>query len=198
MSTLVASLIVIGTVAASSPTSAQPEAPSPPFTLPYPNYGQPVAPRPRFRYEPGKSPPPGYHFEQNPRKGFLISGVITFGLPYVISASIAMVSQNKADIWLLVPVVGPIGSLAAGRAECQKVERRECTAETLIAIGLGFDIAFQTAGAMLFAAGFVFPKKEWVSDYEVGGRASPSFSWSITPRIDAEGRVGINVAGTIF
>ncbi len=198
MSPLVASLIAFGTVAASRPTSAQPEAPSSPFALPYPNYSQPIAPGPRLRYEPGKSPPPGYHFEQNPRKGFVISGAVTFALPYVISATIAMVSQNEADLWLLVPIVGPIGTLAAGRAECQKAERRECTAETFIAIGLGFDIAFQTAGAMLFAAGFVFPKKEWVSDYEAAARASPSFSWSITPRIDAEGRVGINVAGTIF
>jgi hypothetical protein len=196
MSGLLASSIALGTVAASSPASAQPEAP--PFVMPYPNYGQPVAPRPRFRYERGQPPPPGYHFEQNPRKAFLISGVATFALPYAISATVAMVSQNEADIWLLVPVVGPIGALAAGRAECHKAERRDCTAETLIAIGLGFDIAFQAAGAMLFAAGFVFPKKEWVSDYEVAARPARSFSWSITPRVDAEGRVGINVAGTIF
>src|SRR6266542_2196105 len=138
MSPLVASLIAFGTVAAARPTSAQPEAPSSPFALPYPHYSQPIAPGPRLRYEPGKSPLPGYYFEQNPRKGFVISVLET----------------------PLCPV---------------------------------FDSAFQTTRAMLFAAGFVFPKKEWVSDYEAAARGSPSFSWSITPRIDAEGRVGINV-----
>jgi hypothetical protein len=190
----IASVVLVS----SRPASAQQDPSMPPYALPYPTYAQPIAPAPRLRYEPGMPPPPGYHFERNARKGFLISGALTFGLPYTASAMIAMVSKNEDDIWLLVPVAGPIGSLAAGRAACDKPERRDCTAETLIAIGLGFDIAFQTIGAGLFTAGFLFPKKEWVSDYDVAARASPSFTWSIAPRVDAEGRVGLTFAGSMF
>jgi hypothetical protein len=195
---IMATSIAVGIVASARSASAQPVAPVYPYPSPYPTYGQPLVPHPRLRYEPGQLPPPGYHLESNPRKGFVISGTITFAVPYAVSATIGMVSQNKTDLWLLVPVVGPVGALANGRAECQKVDRRDCTAETLIAIGLGFDIALQTAGALLFTTGFVFPKKEWVGDYEVVSRETPLFRWSLVPRIDAEGRVGFDFAGTMF
>src|SRR5262245_51887322 len=47
----------------------------PPAYVPPPQYAPPTyAPSPRIKYEPGMAPPRGYHLEENPRKGLVISG----------------------------------------------------------------------------------------------------------------------------
>jgi len=165
----------------------------------YPSYGyQLPAPAPRLRYEPGALPPPGYHFEENPRKGLLVAGVMTFAVPYMISATVAMVSRNEADRWLLIPVLGPIGALAKGRGDCNRDDRGECAGDILATTGIAFDLAAQMAGVTLFAMGYVFPKKQWVSDYEVGRGTPRLFSWSIAPRIEGGRGVGLTFRGTIY
>ena len=184
--------------------SAQPAAPAgPPYGAPpplvYPSYGyQAPASAPRLRYEPGAPPPPGYHFEQNPRKGLVVAGAVSFAVPYMISATVAMVSRNESDRWLLVPVAGPIGALAEGRGDCNRDEGLKCAGNILATIGLAFDLAAQTAGVMLFTMGFVFPKKEWVSDYEVGRSMPRLVAWSVAPRVDGAGRMGVTLTGAIF
>jgi hypothetical protein len=183
--------------------SAQAAAPAgPPYGPPpggHPSYGyQTPAPRPRLRYEPGAAAPPGYHFEQNPRKGLLVAGAISFAVPYLMSATVAAVSRNESDRWLLIPVVGPSGALAGGRGECTRADGRECVGNILATVGLAFDLAAQTAGVMLFTMAFVFPKREWVSDYEIGRGMPRVVAWSIAPRIDGAERVGITLTGTIF
>jgi hypothetical protein len=161
--------------------------------------GNPAVPRwPRLRYESGALPPPGYHFESNPRKGLIVAGVLTFGVPYLVSVMIAGVSHNQADRWLFVPVTGPIGTLVSGNFNCNRDDNTACAGSVLSAVGLSFDLAAQTAGVLLFTMAYVFPKKEWVSDYEVGRAAPPALSWSVRPRVDGSGRVGLTVAGTFF
>jgi len=165
----------------------------------YPSYGyQPPLPAPRLRYDPGALPPPGYHFEENPRKGLLVAGVMSFAVPYLISATVAMVSRNEADRWLLIPVVGPIGALAKGRGDCNRDEGQDCAGDILATVGIAFDLAAQTAGVTLFTMAFVFPKKQWVSDYEMARGTPRLVSWSIAPRIDGSERVGLTFRGTIF
>jgi hypothetical protein len=181
---------------------AQPAAPAGPSygapPGPYPSYGyQLPAPAPRLRYQPGALPPPGYHFEENPRKGLLVAGVMSFAVPYMISATVAMVSRNEADRWLLIPVLGPIGALAKGRGDCSD-EGRACAGDILATVGIAFDLAAQMAGVTLFAMGYVFPKKQWVSDYELGQGTPRLFSWSIAPRIERGQGVGLTFSGTIF
>src|SRR5215831_16650099 len=165
----------------------------------YPSYGYQVpAPAPRLRYDPSAPPPPGYHFEENPRKALLVAGTMTFAVPYLISATVAMVSRNEADRWLLIPVAGPIGALAKGRGDCNRDDRGACAGDILATTGIAFDLAAQMAGVTLFTMGFVFPKKQWVSDYELARGTPRLTSWSIVPRIDGGGRVGLIFQGTIF
>jgi hypothetical protein len=195
-----ASAAAIGFVGLSKFALAQATGPlGPPYGAqpPGPSYGYQL-PAPRLRYQPGAPPPPGYHFEQNARKGLLVAGAMSFAVPYVISATVAMVSRNQADRWLLIPVVGPIGALAEGRGGCNRDDDRACAGDILATVGIAFDLAAQTAGVTLFTMGFVFPKKEWVSDYELARGAPRLVCWSIAPRVDGGGRVGLTFGGTIF
>jgi hypothetical protein len=158
---------------------------------------RPTSRSPRLRYEPSAPPPPGYHFESNPRKGLVVSGALTFGVPYLISVMVAGVSSNEADRWLFVPVTGPIGALARGRRDCND-GISQCAENTLAVVGLAFDLAAQTAGALLFTMAYVFPKKEWVSDYDAGRQSPPTVTWAVQPRVDGAGRVGLVITGTLF
>jgi hypothetical protein len=165
-----------------------------------PGYNYPVSSRPLvLPYTAGLAPPPGYHLEETPRKALLVAGALTFGVPYLISLTIGGASRSEADRWLLVPVVGPVGSLTYGTRGCDEdVDAARCAGNILIVVGLAFDLAAQTAGAILFTMGFVFPKKQWVSDYEYAQKSTPPFTWSVLPCVDAAGRVGLTFSGTIF
>jgi hypothetical protein len=137
--------------------------------------------------------------EENPRKGLIIAGALTFGVPYLISLTVGGVSSYPADRWLLVPVFGPIGPLTHGMRGCDRdTDPERCTGNILIVVGLAFDLAAQIAGATLFTMGFAFPKKQWVSDYDYAGRGAPAVTWSILPTLDGAGRVGILLTGTTF
>jgi len=58
-------------------------------------------------------PPPGYHLEENPRKGLIVAGALTFGVPYLISLTIGGARRSEADRWLLLPVMGPVELLTS-------------------------------------------------------------------------------------
>jgi hypothetical protein len=63
-------------------------APPPGYPMPY--YYPPVDMRPAtLDYDSSKPIPPGYHLESHPRKGFVISGSITFGVSYLIALAVA-------------------------------------------------------------------------------------------------------------
>jgi hypothetical protein len=163
-----------------------------------PTAGYPAGVRPLVvRYEPGGAPPPGYHLEENPRKGLIVAGALTFGIPYLISLTIGGASRNEADRWLMLPVVGPVGTLTYTR-DCDRDRGLECAGNLLIVVGLAFDLAAQTAGAILITMGYVFPKKQWVNDLDVGRAPTRPFTWSVLPRVDEVGRVGLTFSGTIF
>ena len=178
------------------PPPPYPAAPMPsaaPFT-PYPTGVRPMV----LRYEPGGAPPPGYHLEESPRKALIVSGALTFGIPYLISLTIGGASRNEADRWLMLPVVGPVGTLTYGTRGCDRDSGADCAAEILIVTGLAFDLAAQTAGAILITMGYVFPKKQWVNDVELARGTPRPFTWAVLPRVDAAGRVGLTWSGTIF
>jgi hypothetical protein len=161
-------------------------------SAPYPDPIRPLV----LRYERGSAAPPGYHLEENPRKGLVIAGALTFGVPYLISLTVGGASRHEADRWLLLPVVGPIGTLTYGMRGCDDTAR--CAGNILIVVGLAFDLAAQTAGALLFTMGYVLPKRQWVSDDDVSRRTPPNVAWSILPHLDAAGRMGLTLTGTGF
>jgi hypothetical protein len=137
--------------------------------------------------------------EENPRKGLILAGALTFGVPYLISLTVGGASSYQPDRWLLVPVLGPVGPLTHGMRGCDRdTDPSRCTANILIVVGLAFDLAAQIAGATLFTMGYALPKKQWVSDYDVAERAAPAVTWSILPAIDGAGRLGVLLTGTTF
>jgi hypothetical protein len=126
----------------------------------------------------------------------VIAGALTFGVPYLISLTVGGASRHEADRWLLLPVVGPIGTLTYGMRGCDDAAR--CAGNILLVVGLAFDLAAQTAGALLFTMGYVFPKRQWVRDDDLSRRTPPNVAWSILPHLDAAGRMGLTLTGTGF
>jgi hypothetical protein len=128
----------------------------------------------------------------------VVAGALTFGIPYLISLTIGGASRHEADRWLLLPVFGPVGTLTYGMRGCDLDDKTvDCTGNLLIVVGLAFDLAAQVAGATLFTMGYVFPKKQWVSDYGVAKSGPPSFTWRMLPRIEREGVIGLTWIGTM-
>jgi hypothetical protein len=175
--------------------------PSPPYGAPPPYYGPPpqgaygYAPPPvRIPYHEGESHP-GYHLEENPRKGLVISGAVVFGVPYFLSVTVGLSSSNSADRWLLVPVFGPLATLAARSNKC--TDDVSCVFEPVIRIYLAFDFVTQATGALLFSLGFALPKKEFVIDQRYGS-AFQLKSWAVAPRIFEGSKPGLVLSGEIF
>ncbi|HEY2902013.1 MAG TPA: hypothetical protein VGL59_15640, partial [Polyangia bacterium] len=104
------------------PPSGQP-APNGEYVAPLSQYTQPIyipqsvamsGPRMITDWQPGLPIPPGYHPSERIRKGELIAGLITFGVPYIYTSLAAAIgddatsssSSSKTDA-LWIPVLGP-------------------------------------------------------------------------------------------
>jgi hypothetical protein len=100
------------------PPSGQ-RAPNGEYVAPLSQYTQPIyipqsvamsGPRVIADWHPGEPIPPGYHPSERIRKGELIAGLITFGVPYIYTSLAAAIGDDantsKADA-LWVPVLGP-------------------------------------------------------------------------------------------
>jgi hypothetical protein len=173
----------------------------------YPNgypgaYAGPYAPTPptKLPYREGVAPPAGYHLEENPRKGLVISGAIVLGTTYFLSASIGMASSNHDDRWLAVPVLGPFLDLGARGDRSSCPSDATCPVEIVIRTYLAIDGVVQAAGALLLISGFAFQKKEFVSDtYYSASQRGPRLSlWSVTPDVVPGSRYGLMLRGAIF
>src|SRR5258706_913937 len=99
------------------PPYAPPPYAPPPYYVPPPQYVPP--PSPRIKYQEGMAAPRGYHLEESPRKGLVISGAVVLGTTYVLSAMIGISSSTTDDRWLLLPVFLPFFDMAArGQHRC--------------------------------------------------------------------------------
>src|SRR6266511_1504317 len=189
---LAASAFMLASVTSHAQGTPPPAPASQPSVAPYPYYPPPpgaygpVAP-PRFRE--GVPPPPGYHIEEHPRKGLVIAGSITFGTMYLLSSAIGLSSSNPDDRWLLLPIFGPFVDMAArSNHNCSSTltaDSVECNVfEPIIRYYLALDGIVQTAGGVLLLTGFLFPKKEYVSDsyYGMDARGPRISSWVLTPQ----------------
>jgi hypothetical protein len=121
------------------PLLGLPPPPAAPSASPLPGYYPPSAPPyygpPQYYYtpggtlplilpyEPGQPVPPGYRVKTRASRSLLISGAVTFGVPYVVSALIAstVLSADTASgeplAPLFIPFAGPfitIGTTHAG------------------------------------------------------------------------------------
>jgi hypothetical protein len=196
------------------PPGAYPQAAAP---TPYPYYQQAppgtyqeaapggyagyAPPPPILKYQEGARAPAGYHLEERPRKGLVVAGSVVLGTTYFLSAAIGMASRNTDDRWLLVPVFGPFLDLGArGNNGCTGTATAACDAlDAVVRFYLALDGVVQGAGALLLVSGFVFPKKEFVSDsyYGASGKGPGIAWWTVSPDVTSS-RYGLTLRGALF
>jgi hypothetical protein len=183
-----------------SPYGAPPYAPppygAPPQYYPPPStaYGwQPLPPR--LPYREGESHP-GYHVEENPRKGFVISGAVVFVVPYFISLSVGLASTSDSDKWLMIPVFGPLGTLSSRSNKCSG--DLDCALDPVVRIYLALDFATQSAGVFLFTLGYLLPKKEFVLGEYPSASGFKLKSWALAPRVFEGTKPGLVLSGEMF
>ena len=115
--------------------------------------------------------PAGYHVEERPRRGLVIGGALTLGIPWVLGVALASGSDfsNKSG-WLVVPVLGPWINIAARTPDtyCSGYgTNATCVKEvdngyrTLLIL----DGLTQAAGAVMLIYGLASPKKVIARDF---------------------------------
>jgi hypothetical protein len=178
----------------------------PPYYAPPPGaYPQQSLAPAKLRYQDGVAPPAGYHIEEHPRKGLVVAGAVVLGTTYFISATIGLSSSNPDDRWLVVPIFGPFIDMGArGNHSCNTDTvsgNIDCNVfEPVIRFYLAFDGIAQTAGGVLLLTGFLFPKKEFVSDtyYGFHGKGPQIASWTLLPQVTPGSRYGLTLMGELF
>lgn len=174
-------------VAPAEPAAAAPEptpqaaatrkAASPAATEPAPGEESvelkpPVSEQPReLPYYEGEPAPAGYRLVERTRRGWIIAGALTFGIPYAISVSVAAGGRYEDPVgWLLLPIVGPW--VAAGRLE-DDVDCVDSSSDSSLDTCddvatqrglLAFDGLAQAAGAVMIVLGMTSPRQLWVLD----------------------------------
>jgi hypothetical protein len=118
----------------------------------------------------GGAIPAGYHLEERPRKGLIISGALLTGIPWALGVSIVSGSNfPNSSGWLVVPALGPWLTLAARHdSRCSSTSDDLCVDDGVNAATrtvLVLDGLMQTAGAVLFIVGVSSPSKVVARDF---------------------------------
>lgn len=87
----------------------------------------------------------------------IVSGLVTFGLAYGVSALVAATTDSEPNDELYVPIVGPWRAIQE-RGDCPVAEA-DCAHETTTKIRLGVLGVFQAIGAATFLYGLVHERK---------------------------------------
>jgi hypothetical protein len=109
-----------------------------------------------------------------PRRGLVIAGSLTLGVPY----GLGLIAASSADFandsgWLVVPVFGPWLTLA-NREECDPTEDGfECAEDAVVRIYLTLGGLAQATGAVLLLIGLTSTRPTLVRDDEARLRISP-------------------------
>src|SRR3954468_23770453 len=115
---------------AAAPPAAAPAVAPPPPGYAYPAYGYPpppgypmYPPAPQLR-QPESVPynggpvPAGYHVEERARRGMIIGGTLTLGVPWVLGIVVASgYDFSNQSGWLVVPVLGPWITIASRKTD---------------------------------------------------------------------------------
>ncbi len=141
----------------------------PPPAYGYPPYGYQRRPMDSMVYQ-GGPVPAGFHLEERPRKGLIISGALLTGIPWALGASIVSGSNfPNSSGWLVVPVLGPWITLAARHdSYCSYNSGTTCIDDgenSAVRTLLVLDGLMQTAGAVMFIVGVSSPVKYVSRDF---------------------------------
>jgi hypothetical protein len=143
-----------------------------------------------LKWKEGERVPPGYHVEERVRRGMVIAGAITLGVPYIIGLSFASAADfENSSGWLAVPALGPWLMMAFREDQCDEVEERysDCISDGILRVYLTIDGLAQTAGAILLLVGIADKKPRLVAD--------ETAKIVVTPRRVGSG-YGLGIQGT--
>lgn len=116
---------------------------------------------PVLDYTEGQPVPVGYHVEQRARRGLVLAGSLTAGIPFLVSfltgLSIGLSgsrSDGEATVAMMAPIVGPFITIETSGAEGAGV------------LWLLLDGAAQVAGTGMLIGGLVAKEDKLVRDYQ--------------------------------
>jgi hypothetical protein len=101
-----------------------------------------------------------------PNRPLIVSGFVTFGIPYTISVVVAATSPRDDDHALYIPLVGPWIDLAT-RGGCP-ASGASCSGETAAKAGLIVDGIFQGLGVISMASGFLWRQQSYTTVRKAG------------------------------
>lgn len=115
--------------------------------------------------------PVGFHIEERPRRGLIIGGALTLGIPWALGIAATSGSNfpNQTG-WLIVPALGPWITLATRKNDTTCVgsgTSRTCVEELDSGTKslLVLDGFVQGAGAIMLIVGLAAPKKVLARDF---------------------------------
>jgi hypothetical protein len=173
------------------PIPAGPPAPDTRYDVQYPQTRGALPPGMELPYEEGQPVPAGYRVVKQKRRGLIIAGAITTGVPWALGVAAAASDDFRDNsALLLIPVVGPWAMLATDTARDQSCNSSSVDVCTVSKAGLRgvlvFDGLVQTAGGVMFFAGMFYPRLRLVrSDVIV----------SVVPSTFGSGTYGLSALG---
>ena len=139
--------------------------PPPPMWAPADEPNLPVLPR-RIDYEEGDILLPGYELKVRPQRSLVIAGIVTFAVPYGLSALVGGAfafdnSDRDAETFgpLLVPIFGPFITLGVENGRTPEFVNPRGSDDDLFTFFMLLNGFTQMTGAAMFAAGLLVPEK---------------------------------------
>jgi hypothetical protein len=124
-------------------------------------------------YDEGQPIPPGYRVRRSINKGLVITGSAVLGAPWALGVSIAGNDKfSNQSGWLIVPVVGPLITLAL-RNDCVTREYYSGCYDDGTRGMLILDGLTQAAGLTLMVLGVAVPKTQLVQSGFVALQLAP-------------------------
>lgn len=182
---VLAVILAHGVARAQQPGVSAPYPAPTPYPPPYPPYSQyPQYPYPQYPaygyrepartlpYSDGQTIPPGYRLVEGPRRGMVLGGALSIGIPYLIGVPFAADAKfTNGSGFLLIPGIGPWITLATrnrncGDSSCQDLDHT-------VRAFLILDGMAQSAGLALIAAGYAWPSQKLVRLDVAGFDVSP-------------------------
>jgi len=117
--------------------------------------------------------PRGYHLEERSRRGLIIGGALTLGIPWMLGVTIASTDNfSNQSGWLVVPTLGPWITLATrNKDNCNYsvssagTTSSNCYEDNSMRTLLILDGLTQAAGTIMLIAGMSSTKKVIVRDF---------------------------------